>query len=173
MDHSVNYRVMKPGEEGQVIDLVSGVFYQFVAPLFSDEGVTEFMKHADPLALAERIKGDQFVNVAESDGEIIGIIEIREHRHISLFFIKQQHQRKGIGRELLSRAVQKCISTNPELTELTVNSSPNAVSAYRALGFVQRDEEKTVNGIRFMPMSLKINTLNQQERLAQTDGDCQ
>jgi predicted GNAT family N-acyltransferase len=91
---------------------------------------------------------------------------------IGIIFRKYCSELKKIGRELLSRAVQKCISTNPELTELTVNSSPNAVSAYRALGFVQSGEEKTVNGIRFVPMSLKIDTLNRQKRLAQTDGDC-
>ena len=153
----MNYRLMKTGEEDPVIDLVSGVFREFVAPLYSDEGVREFMKYADPLALAERIKRNHFVQIAESDGEIIGVIEIRKYNHISLFFVMQEHQCKGIGKELLRRAVQECVATNQEITEITVNSSPNAVSAYRTLGFMERDEEKNVNGIRFVPMSLEVN----------------
>ena len=157
MGHSATYRLMRPGEENPVIDLVSRVFAQFVAPLYSDEGVAEFMKYADPSIMAERTKGNHFVQVAESHDEIIGIIEIREHSHIALFFVGPEHQRKGIGRELLNKAVQECIASNPELTEITVNSSPNAVSAYRTLGFIERDEEKTANGIRFVKMSLEVN----------------
>jgi GNAT superfamily N-acetyltransferase len=158
MDHSVKYRSMKKGEERDVIERVEQVFHQFVAPLFNNEGVTEFMKYADPHALAERIKGESFVLVAESEGEIIGIIEIRKYSHISLFFIKRENQCKGVGRELVRKAVQKCKAVNCDLIELTVNASPNAVSAYHALGFLQRDEEKCANGIRFVPMSLAIDT---------------
>ncbi len=162
MDHSVNYRLMKAGEEGQVIDLVTRVFHQFVAPLFNDEGVTEFIKYTTPHALAERIIDDHFVLIAESKGNIIGIIEIRKNCHIALFFVRQEHQRKGIGKDLLSRAVRACIAARPDLAELTVNASPNAVAAYQSLGFIQRDEEKTVNGIRFVPMSLEIDMLDRQ-----------
>lgn len=152
----MNYRQMQPGEETQVIELVSRVFYEFVAPLYSDEGVTEFMKFADAETLAERLKGDDFVLIAESPDEIIGVIEIRAYRHIALFFVALEHQRKGIGRELLRKAVAECVDNDPNLNEITVNSSPNAVSVYRALGFIERDKEKTINGIRFVPMALKI-----------------
>jgi hypothetical protein len=41
-----------------------------------------------------------------------------------------------IGRELLVRAVQKCKAANSDFIELTVNASPNAVSAYHGLGFL-------------------------------------
>ncbi len=164
MGHLVKYRLMQPGEETQVIKLVSRIFAQFVAPLYSDEGVTEFMKYADPSILAERAKGNHFVQVAESHYEIIGIIEIRENSHIALFFVTPEHQRKGIGRELLNKAVQECIASNPDLPEITVNSSPNAVSAYRTLGFIERDEEKTVNGIRYVPMSLEVHKPNSSQQ---------
>jgi GNAT superfamily N-acetyltransferase len=169
MGHSANYRLMQSGEEARVIDLVSRAFFQYVAPLYSDEGVSEFMKYAEPFALAERTKGNHFVQVAELHDEIVGIIEIREHRHIALFFVTQDHQRKGIGRELLNRAVQECTASNPELTEITVNSSPNAVSAYRALGFIEKGEEKTVNGIRFVQMSLEIKRPNSSQQAAPPD----
>jgi len=148
---------MQPGEEATVINLVVSVFAKFIAPLYSDEGVTEFMKYADASILAERTKSNHFVLVAASHDEIIGIIEIRENYHIALFFVTEENQRKGIGRELLNKAVQECLAINPELAEITVNSSPNAVSAYRSLGFIAKDVEKTTNGIRFIKMSLEIN----------------
>ncbi|MGD9366730.1 MAG: GNAT family N-acetyltransferase [Desulfobacteraceae bacterium] len=153
----MNYRQMQPGEETRAIELVSGVFHEFVAPLYSDEGVKEFMKFADAETLAERLEGDDFVLIAESLDEIIGVIEISAYRHIALFFVAPEHQRRGIGRELLRKALDECLAYNPNLNEITVNSSPNAVSAYRALGFIERDKEKTINGIRFVPMALKIH----------------
>ena len=156
--HSVNYRQMQHGEETQVVDLVSRVFYQFIAPFYSDAGVKEFMKYADASTLAGRIQGNNFVLIAELHNEIIGIIEIRENNHIALFFVAPEHQHKGIGRELLNMAVHECIASEPKLTKITVNSSPNAVSAYRALGFIKIDEEKTLNGIRFVHMSLEVHS---------------
>lgn len=157
MGHSVNYRQMRHGEESQVVDLVSRVFYQYVAPLYSNEGVTEFMNYADASALADRMQGNNFVLIAALHNEIIGIIEIRENNHIALFFVAPEHQRKGVGRELLKKAVHAGIVSNPELTEITVNASPNAVSAYRALGFIEMAEEKTSHGIRFVQMSLEVD----------------
>jgi GNAT superfamily N-acetyltransferase len=156
MGLSVEYRSMKPGEENQVIELVSRVFHQFVAPLYSEDGVAEFMKYLDPSRLADRAKGDSFVRVAESNNQIIGVIAVKDGSHIALFFVSAEHQGKGIGRKLLSQAVQKCISNNPDLTWITVNSSPNAVAVYRRLGFRETSEERTVNGIRHVPMALEV-----------------
>lgn len=157
MGYSVNYRLMQPGEEPRVVDLIFRVFSQFVAPLYSTEGVTEFMKYVDASVLADRTKGDRLIRVAESNGDIIGVMETRGRNHIALFFVATEYQRKGIGRELLNRAIQECISVSPESTGITVNSSPNAVSAYRALGFMEKGEERTVNGIRSVPMELEIS----------------
>ncbi len=160
----MTYRNMRPGEEIRVIALVSKVFSRFVAPLYSSEGVTEFMRYADPSKLAERSKGNHFVLLAEANTELVGTIEIIECRHVALFFVASEYQGKGIGRKLLKKAVQRCVVENPELTEITVNSSPNAVSAYRVLGFRERDEEKTVNGIRFVAMSLELRNRSSQQR---------
>ena len=38
---------------------------------------------------------------------------------------------------------------------MTVNSSPYAVGIYRKLGFKAVDDEQSVNGLRFTPMTLE------------------
>ena len=43
---SISCRLMKPGEEASVVDLVLRVFAEFVAPQYSDEGIAEFEKIA-------------------------------------------------------------------------------------------------------------------------------
>ena len=48
------YRPMRPGEEAVVVDLVLNVFSEFVAPRYSEEGVTEFKKFVTADALAKR-----------------------------------------------------------------------------------------------------------------------
>ena len=152
----ISYHSVKPGEEAGVIDLVSKVFNEFVAPLYSQEGVSEFMKYAYVDELAERIKAGNFVLSAKSGNDIIGVIEVRGNNHIALLFVKKSHQRKGIGKELLKRAIETCKTQNPDTHRITVNSSPNAVAAYQKMGFNAIEQEQVVNGIRFVPMELLL-----------------
>ena len=147
---------MEPGEEAGVIDLVSTVFNEFVAPLYSQEGVSEFMKYLRGDELAQRIRSGNFVLLAKSDVDIIGVVEVRDNSHIAMLFVKGSHQKKGIGKELLKMAVEKCKTRNPDIHKITVNSSPNAVSAYRTMGFNALEREQVVNGIRFTPMELSF-----------------
>ena len=147
---------MEPGEEAGVIDLVSTVFNEFVAPLYSQEGVSEFMKYLRGDELAQRIRSGNFVLLAKFDVDIIGVVEVRDNSHIAMLFVKGSHQKKGIGKELLKRAVEKCKIRNPDIHKITVNSSPNAVSAYRTMGFNALEREQVVNGIRFTPMELSF-----------------
>ena len=147
---------MELGEETGVIELVSRVFNEFVAPLYSQEGVLEFMKYLQVDELAERLKAGNFVLLAKSDGNIIGAVEVRNYSHIALFFVDGSHQKKGIGKELLEMVIAKCKTQNPDTQRITVNSSPNAVEAYQNMGFSAFEQEQVANGIRFTPMELSL-----------------
>ena len=147
---------MEPGEEAGVIDFVSTVFNEYVAPLYSPEGVSEFMKYLREDELAQRIRSGNFVLLAKSGVGIIGVVEVRDNSHIALLFVKGSYQKQGIGRELLKNAIEKCKALNPDILRISVNSSPNAVSAYRTMGFSAIEQEQAVNGIRFTPMALSL-----------------
>jgi GNAT superfamily N-acetyltransferase len=73
---------------------------------------------------------------AISAGVIVGIIEVRDYRHISLLFVDDDYQRRGIASTLLARAVERCRRHAPGLTEITVRASPYAMPIYERLGFV-------------------------------------
>jgi GNAT superfamily N-acetyltransferase len=154
MINQIEYEIMKSGEEDQAIDIVSSTFNEFVAPEFSAEGIDEFFKYADAAALAERSMSGHFTVVAKNNDKLIGIIEIRDYNHVSLFFVRRHFQKIGIGKTLLKKAVDICLENRPDLQTLTVNSSPNSVSAYEKMGFSRDDIEQCVNGIRFTPMTL-------------------
>jgi GNAT superfamily N-acetyltransferase len=157
MVEQARIREIEENEIAEVHALVSSVFDEFVAPLFSDEGVNEFKSFIDPQKLRERLSLNSFILVAEIDVEMVGVIGIRDWCHIFLLFVRGNHQDKGIARALLSEALKRCNEVKPDLEKITVNSSPNAVGAYWRMGFIPTREEQLTNGIRYVPMVLDLN----------------
>jgi len=158
MHDAIAYRRMQPGEETAVCELVIQVFNAFVAPDSASRGVREFLKYVNPDALRARSDGNHFTMVALAKHRIVGVIEMRALDHVSLLFVEPRYQRRGIGRELLRRSIEVCRDQGPHLTDISVNSSPFAVAIYEKLGFVQQQSEQEINGIRFVPMQLRLST---------------
>ena len=154
MSDTLTYRAMEPGEEAVVVDLVLRCFDEFVAPGYVQEGVDEFHRFAR--ALPHRQGADHLVLVAADGDELGGMIEMFEDRHVAMLFVDRTFQRRGIAGELTRRALAICRSRNPQLDSLTVNAAPTAVAVYERLGFRPTEPEKTVNGIRFVPMTLAL-----------------
>jgi len=65
--------------------------------------------------------------------------------------VTTRHQLDGI-----QRMFRSLLEDFPN-EKITLNSSPFGVVFYKAIGFVPTDEEKTVNGIRFTPMTFEDN----------------
>ncbi len=147
---------MRPGEETQVCELIARVFDEFIAPDFSPEGVDEFLKYIQPNALQERSETNHFALVAVLAEKLVGVIEIRNHNHVSLYFVDKAHIGEGIGKALWHQALAICRRDNAGLTHISVNSSPYAVPIYEKLGFQQTKAEQVVHGIRFVPMAVEL-----------------
>ena len=150
------YRAMIPGEEAAVYALVSDCFMQFVAPDYRPEGIEAVLEYASPKRMAERVEFDGFVLVAEREGRLAGMIEMREDRHVALLFVAPVYHRQGIARELLRQAIALCLQRLPELRRVTVNSSPYALHIYERLGFRATGPVEERNGIRYTPMVLEL-----------------
>lgn len=145
-------RRMRPGEEAAVIALVARVFDENVAPQYGEAGVREFYAYAAPEPLAARAQRDHLVLIAEQDGALVGMIEMRQDGHVAMLFAEPQG--RGIGRRLLHTALAVGAWRQDEPSRVTVHASPNAVAAYERLGFRPTDREQELNGIRFVPMEL-------------------
>ena len=156
MTNSGSFRPLNPGEETAVSNLVARSFNEFIAPDFSGEGIDEFFKYANPRALAKRSEDSHFVLVAEADGEIAGMIEVREMKHISMLFVDKSHHKKGIGMELLRLALDRIMSGHTSPESVTVHSSRFAVPFYENLGFTRTSEEKIIYGVVHIPMALAL-----------------
>ena len=156
MSEKVQYRPMQPGEAQTVCDLVERVFGEYVAPGYETAGVRAFVEYAQPGLLQQRSENDHFVLLATLGEAIVGMIEVREYRHVTLFFVDRAHQRQGIARELMERALRICRQNNPTLAEVTVNSSPYARPVYQRLGFYATRLEQEKSGVRYIPMTRPI-----------------
>ncbi|NIO08808.1 MAG: GNAT family N-acetyltransferase [Deltaproteobacteria bacterium] len=146
---------MNPGESNLACQFIHEVFDEFVSPYYSQEGVNQFHQYADPKLMAARLRSGHVAWVAETDGRIVGLIELRNLIHVSLLFVDGTMQRKGIGRQLFQQAQEWCRRNGREAGEITVHSSPNSVTAYERLGFHAEGPEQNTHGIRFVPMKFR------------------
>lgn len=150
---------LEPGHLQEAMDLVWEVFQEFEAPEYSLDGIIEFKSYIETDRIKQQLRMNEMIIWGCFDeGVIVGIIAIRQCSHISLMFVDKNYHRKGIARGLLNRAVDY-LTVHSELfagSEITVNSSPYAELVYRRLGFEKTGEEQTVNGIRFIPMKMRV-----------------
>jgi GNAT superfamily N-acetyltransferase len=152
------FEPLRRGREQEAAEMIGRTFATFVADQYPPEGVREFMRYADSGALIQRAERPDYLTlIAVADDRVIGVVELREGRHISLMFVDEMHQRKGLGRMLLHRVISE--GRNPAVTEITVNSSPNAAAAYCRMGFRAAGPQRQENGISYISMTLSVQDL--------------
>jgi ribosomal-protein-alanine N-acetyltransferase len=150
----LRFRDMAAGEELAVFGLVLRSFDRFVRRDFSEAGVAEFIRTVRSVVM-EHAEGHR-ITVAERDGRIVGMVDMRDSSHISLFFVEPGEGGRGIGRALLDTALTAGAGSDGASPAVTVNSSPWAVSVYGRLGFVATGPEIERNGIRAVPMARRL-----------------
>jgi ribosomal protein S18 acetylase RimI-like enzyme len=143
-------------EAEAVSNLVLNTFSTFIAPGYSDEGKLTFTAFVQPQRIVERHNSGHFTLVAESEGMIVGMIQVRRPSHVLLLFVDGQEHRRGVARRLVETALEKICSEEAAVNEVTVNSTPYAVEVYRRLGFEYAGGEESREGIVFTPMVKQV-----------------
>ncbi len=143
---------LKSEQLAEALSLVWEVFCRFEAPEYSEEGIAEFRGFLDN---EEEIGKLDFYGAFDKASDIVGALAMRKPSHISLFFVKDEYHRQGIGRQLFEKMLSDYQLQG--IGMFTVNSSPYAVEVYRRLGFEPTDEECITNGIRYTPMKMEIS----------------
>ena len=147
-------RPFRPGDEIGAAMVAAACFEDSMRPFYTEEGGRNFAAYIYPEAIARRQSREHLMFVALLDGEIIGLIELEEFRHISMLFVSPEFQQCGIASRLLERALRFAKKASPGLAEITVYSSPGAVGAYLAWGFVESAPACEASGVRYTPMKL-------------------
>lgn len=138
----------------KALELAYEVFCECEAPLYSAEGAESFTA----FLYGDRFKagltdGSAVVYICEENGDITGMMAIRDGRHICLAFVKHGQRQKGIGRMLFERI----ISDHPG-RDITVNAAPTGYEFYKHMGFIPADMELMDDGIIYTPM-IRVNKL--------------
>jgi len=118
-----------------------------VAPSLSAAGIATFGSVAAADAFAARLQGDNHILVAEQDARVVGVVELKEGRHLAMLFVDPACQGRGIGHALFEAVLLRVREP-----VLTVRASLNAVPVYERYGFVLDGEVGEFNGLVYQQM---------------------
>jgi predicted GNAT family N-acyltransferase len=159
MNNTLRIEKYQSGQEKEIHQLIKRVYDEFVAPDYTDEGNRLFYQWIESDMIAERQRDEINLWVTLDDSEkIVGIIEIRDNKNITLLFVDKAWQGQGIAKRLFTTALSEIIRRIPALRKLAVHASPCSVQAYKKLGFNETGEMQEESGIKYLPMEMDINT---------------
>jgi GNAT superfamily N-acetyltransferase len=136
------------------MNLAWDTFVRFDAPDYSQEGIDNFYNFIhDEMLRNMFVAGHYQLFVAMDEGRYVGMLSLREKKHISLLFVDEKYHRHGVASALLKFVCKYALTEEGE-ERLTVNASPYAVDFYHKKGFRDLQGETVADGIRFTPMEL-------------------
>ena len=120
------------------------------------KGAEGFMQSLTPQAIAALIASPSFSYfLAEEDGQLLGVVAMRDHSHLYHLFVAQAQQRRGIATRLWQHARQHAITAgNPQ--RISVNATLYAQPIYEHYGFRASGPKVETKGIVFVPMQLAL-----------------
>jgi GNAT superfamily N-acetyltransferase len=142
-------RIYRKGDALSVGHLIADTFGEFNLAYASPEerdlllGPFRYARSGDPAhqaAIAEAIQAEM-VYVAQDEGEIVGVLRGRADKLQSLF-VRKDHHRRGIGRQLVERFERECLRHGS--TAIKVQATLYAVPFYQRMGY------KRTTGVRSM-----------------------
>lgn len=145
MNGTISVKRLSPEALPAAKALIWAVFCQFEAPEYSQEGIRSFRSVLED---DSRCQAMSFYGAYKED-ELLGVLAMRRPQHIGFFFVRADHHRQGIGRQLFETMRQ-----DYAVQSFTVNAAPYGVPFYRRLGFVPTSTEQITDGIRYTPMKL-------------------
>lgn len=92
--------------------------------------------------------------VATLNDQVVGVVLIKEFWNLCSLFVRQDLQRRGIGRRLVLAAVSSCQGRSP-VDAVYLNAAPGAIAFYQRLGFQPRPSRQVLPP-GFLPMSLPL-----------------
>ena len=146
-------RPFRPEDAPDIMHLTGRCFEESIRPFYTEEGALLFYTYILPQQLCERAANGALLLVAEEDGNVIGVAELRDGNHLSMFFVEPEFQNSGIGRKLLEKLWGLAKKLDHSIKGFTTYAAPGAVEAYRHLGFEATGAETLESGVRYTPMS--------------------
>lgn len=143
--------------------LIAAGFERTIAADLDSVGRVAFRMYVAERSIAARLAGGALGLVAVEAGIVVAYAEVQGRGrqlagrdHLSLLFVAPARQRRGIGRRMLAEIVRQTSALPRSPRSLSVHAAPSAVPAYRRLGFRPTGPIVRQDGLRFMPMVLRL-----------------
>lgn len=134
-----------------ISSFIMPIVQQFIVPSCRAEGAVLLLNSLSPEAMAGYLQQDYRFDLAFRDGILMGVVGLRERRHLFHLFIATQAQRTGLGQKLWSLAWRQAILDGSD-GHFTVNSAVHAVEFYKKLGFAATEAPRDRAGVVDIPM---------------------
>ena len=143
-------REMKPQDAPIISALIDRVYRAF-----NDALVPPALQHIiEPDQIIEKSRTGYLYLVAEIDGQVAGVITMKDRSHIYHLFIDGPYHGRGIGKALWVHMLERLKEDGPLPKVFTVNSSDFALDFYPKLGFQPTGPKQEMDGIPFTPMAM-------------------
>ncbi len=120
-------------------------------------GAEKFFETVTPVAICGYIQDERYrYYVAEIDGQLVGIVAVRDHRHLYHLMVAAQAQKRGYARQLWMHAY-RLARAEPGGNTFTVNSSLFARPFYEKIGFKTSETVQELHGLAYLPMALETD----------------
>jgi len=118
----------------------------------ADPAPEPFMALFAPQAIEGYITaGNYNYLVALDQGQLVGVLGVRDNRHLVHLFVAEPYQRRGIACTLWYRAKSEALAAEAEV-EISVRSSVYATAVYERFGFAVCGPRVEDVGVTYVPM---------------------
>jgi ribosomal protein S18 acetylase RimI-like enzyme len=156
MSAEVTIRPMEASDVEPAAVLLAELSRQFIIGEFGPAAQERFLAENNAAAIHKFVAKGFRYHVAESNGELVGFVGVRDNKHLYHLFVAKSKQRRGFGRTLWEFAKRDCVN-NGHGGAFSVNSSNSAVPIYERFGFIRNGPAQNTNGVVYNPMILKNN----------------
>ena len=143
-------RVATAADAASISALLTALAEEFIVGDFPAAGREHLLSEFSTAAMADRLASAEYrFHIAESRGELLGVVALRGNSHLFALFVSRTWQRRGLARRLWNEARQ---AAPADVECFTVNASRFAVPVYERLGFRSTGPMQEKSGVRYQPM---------------------
>ena len=90
----------------EISNLVKRIYLKYNSKIDTEEGIKNILIFisAESMRLRFYIEGALMLVARDENNDIVGVIELRDFEHISLFFVDDKYFKLGIGKKLFEEA---------------------------------------------------------------------
>ncbi|NRA55287.1 MAG: GNAT family N-acetyltransferase [Gammaproteobacteria bacterium] len=158
-------RTATANDSAEISALISRNTKMLLNDDFDEDGLEFFLRSVETQSIREYMDQGFFYLVAQEAKRIVGVIAIKDNRHMFHLFVDQNHHKCGIAKMLWEQMKAHSLEQGNDGT-FTLNSTTYALPIYQRWGFEVISEAKHAYGIRYTPMKLVVK----QVQLETVDG---